>query len=269
MDFGLRILIGAVAAAVVAIIARRAGSLSVSGAVAAALIGTAAVAAGWSWGALLILYFLSSSLLSRLGRARKLEHTAGMVEKAGARDATQVMANGLVFAVLSIASVLTDDAVGFVAAGAAASLAASAADTWATEIGTWAGHTPRSILTGRKLAVGQSGGVTAAGLFASVAGASFVAAAAVSLGWPSRLVPAIVAGGLMGSLADSFVGALLQRRSWCDACAQVTEMEVHVCGVSTRRTGGLAIVDNDAVNLLATLIGATIAMLFLTPGIRD
>src|SRR3954466_3649333 len=139
MELALRVLIGAVAALAIAFAARRAHSLSTSGAIAAAIVGTAAVAAGWSWGVLLIAYFVSSSLLSRLGRRRKLIQTAGMIEKGGPRDAFQVLSNGLAFTVLALVWTFHHDTVSAIKCAAAASLAASAADTWATEIGTWVG----------------------------------------------------------------------------------------------------------------------------------
>jgi uncharacterized protein (TIGR00297 family) len=265
MELSLRILVGALSAVAIAIAARRAGSLSSSGTVAAVLTGTAAAAAGWNWAALLIAYFVSSSLLSRLGRARKREHTAGMIEKAGARDAMQVASNGLPFAILAVTWTARPDSPAAVMVGAAASLAASASDTWATEIGTWVGQTPRSILTFRKLPIGQSGGITAAGIAASIAGAAFVAAVAGLAGWERRLLPGILIGGIFGALADSIAGALLQQRRWCDACSSTTEMRIHDCGAATRSIGGLRLVDNDAVNLIATTAGALLGML-MTPG---
>src|SRR5258705_4914502 len=90
----VRAAIGLLATVAIALAARRARSLSRSGALAAVVVGTAAVAAGWGWGALLFLYFVLSTLLSRAGAAEKAARTAGIVEKGGARDATQVIANG-------------------------------------------------------------------------------------------------------------------------------------------------------------------------------
>jgi len=237
----------------------RAGSLSASGAVAAALIGTAAAAAGGQWVMLLLAYFVSSSMLSRLGRRRKLERTAGMIAKAGPRDAAQVLSNGVVFGLAATACVFEPPPEHWLIIGTGA-LAASAADTWATEIGTLLGGAPRSILTGRKLPVGASGGVTAAGLLASVAGAAFVTFFA-SLN--SRYFIWIVIAGVLGALADSVAGAILQKRLWCDACGTMTEMDIHSCGARTRRIGGLAFMENDAVNLLATIVGAAAAFLLV------
>jgi uncharacterized protein (TIGR00297 family) len=250
-----------VAASAVALVALRARSLSPSGALAAAAAGTAAVAAGWDWALLLIAYFVSSTLLSRVGRLRKAQRTAGMIEKAGARDAWQVLANGLPFlAAAVVAATGTGPVMLWMAIGAGC-LAASAADTWATEVGTLAGGSPRSILTGRTLTVGQSGGITAIGLLASLAGAGFIAFVVGAISWPSALLLPTVAGGVTGSIVDSLLGATIQQRRWCDACDQATEMSIHTCGQATRRIGGAPMVGNDAVNLLAVTLGAGVAAL--------
>jgi uncharacterized protein (TIGR00297 family) len=261
MELGLRVLIGSVLAAVIALVAFRARSLSPSGAIAAAVVGTVAVAAGWDWAVILIAYFVSSTLLSRMGRRRKLDHTAGMIEKPGARDAWQVLSNGLPFTLAAGAAIGSGRPEMLMAAGAG-SLAASAADTWATEIGTFVGQTPRSILTGRRVAVGESGGVTLFGSLATVAGAAFIAVAVCLLGWPALLWPVTIAG-IVGSVIDSVAGATMQRRSWCDACDTATEMRIHTCGARTRHLGGIPFVENDAVNLMATIAGAVTAALLL------
>jgi uncharacterized protein (TIGR00297 family) len=261
MDFSLRLFYGMIGGAAVGFVSHRARSLTAGGSIAAALIGMAAVAAGWSWALLLILYFVSSTLLSRLGRQKKHERTTGVLEKPGPRDAQQVMANGFVFfyaawsAAFGIGSPHVWMAIG------AGSLAASAADTWATEIGTLVGHPPRSILNGRPLRVGQSGGVSVAGSLASIAGAAFVAAVVAIAGWPGSLVLPVVLGGLAGSVADSFMGATVQQHRWCDACEQGTEMFIHRCGAVTRHVGGLTFIENDAVNLAATAVGAAVGAL--------
>ena len=142
---------------------------------------------------------------------------------------------------------------------AAGGLAASAADTWATEIGTMVGQTPRSILDGRRLMVGQSGGVTLAGTVGAVAGSSFVAAVVAGAEWPRGLWLPVAAGGIAGALADSVIGATVQQRRWCDACEKPTEMQIHRCGAASRQVGGARFIENDGVNLMATAVGAGIA----------
>lgn len=260
MTLVARIGVGFVTALAVAFAARRAGSLSASGARAATFIGTAAVAAGWDWAALLILYFVSATFLSRAGRRGKLGLTASVIAKAGPRDAVQVMSNGLPFALAALATA-GDVGPGIAMAAAGGSLAASAADTWGTEIGTLVGHTPRSILTWRALRVGESGGITAAGSLASIAGAVFIGATALAIGWPRGLFVPFVIAGIAGSVADSIAGATLQRRSWCGACEMPTEMRLHTCGTATRHVGGVSFIENDAVNFGATVLGAIVAVL--------
>jgi uncharacterized protein (TIGR00297 family) len=262
--FAIRAMIGAVLAGAVAGSGVRWRSLTRSGGAAAAIIGTVAVAAGWNWAAVLLAYFVVSSLLSRLGADRKASRLAGVVDKTGARDATQVMANGFPFLMFALIAMFDSARPELWMTCAAGSLAASAADTWATEIGTWAGQAPRSILSWRRLAVGESGGVTVAGWTAAVVGAAFVAIVAALAGLPVTVIPVIVLGGIGGAAADSIAGASIQRRSWCDACGRATEMRVHDCGAPTRHTRGLAWLENDGVNLIATVTGGLLTWFAVT-----
>ncbi len=257
----LRLLVGLVAAAAVAAMARRFRSLSTGGAVAATCIGGAAVSAGWGWGAILILYFVASTLLSRVGRAQKEARTSAIVAKGGERDAVQVLANGALFAGAALA-MAWHPSPSWLALGAG-SLAASTADTWATEIGTLVGGEPRSILSGKSVAAGTSGGVSAAGLLASVAGAAFIAFCALAFGWPNSVVRLVFVGGLVGALADSVLGATLQARRWCEPCSMETERMVHRCGATTGRRRGLAWLDNDVVNFLSNAAGGLLAALLI------
>ncbi len=75
----------------------RAGLLTNGGALTAALIGSAAALAGLDWMVLLLSFFCSSVLLGRVGRAEKQRRSAAVIEKAGPRDASQVLANGALF----------------------------------------------------------------------------------------------------------------------------------------------------------------------------
>jgi len=95
-----------VLAVVIAIAARRARSLTTSGAVAAAIVGAVAIGAGWSWGLLLISFFASSSALSRLGSRRKAELVGSVSQKGGERDAMQVLSNGGLFAASALGYLL-------------------------------------------------------------------------------------------------------------------------------------------------------------------
>jgi uncharacterized membrane protein len=69
-------------------------------------------------------------------------------------------------------------------------------------------------------------------------------------------VIAAFAGGVIGCLADSSLGATVQARRWCGVCEMATERRVHSCGTATSVAGGLSWLDNDAVNFAATICGA-------------
>ena len=255
-----RAAVGALVALVVVLAARRTRSLAPSGALAALLLGTAACAAGWEWAALLILFFVAGTTLSRIGGAAKRARTASVVEKGDERDAAQVLANGGAFGAAAIASLVAPGEP-MLAFGAGA-LAAAAADTFATEIGTLVGGTPRSLLTRRPVTLGMSGGVTWAGSGASLVGAALIALAARALGWSAPAAWASLAGGVAGSLVDSLLGAALQARRRCPHCDLPTERVIHDCATPTRPDGGVAWIGNDAVNLASTVSGGLLAALF-------
>jgi len=260
-----RVLAGLLVAGTVALAARRAHALSFGGAAAAVVVGSFAVGAGWAWGALLIAYFAASIALSRVRGAEKAQRTGDVVAKGGARDAIQVVANGGLFAAAATAAAALapeSAAAGTWTAAALGALAASAADTWATEIGSLASRPPRSILTWRPVPAGTSGGVNLIGMVAMVAGAAFVAYGARLLSIDSPIL-AVVLGGFVGAIADSVVGATLQDRRWCDTCQKSTERLIHACGTPTRHAGGITLVDNDLVNLIATFAGAAVAALLV------
>lgn len=255
----VRAFAGLLLAALVSFVARKARSLTTGGAIAATAIGTVAVAAGWNWGALLIIYFASSTVLSRSGRPLKEQRTASIVAKGGERDAVQVLANGAIFAGAAIAMVLHPDA-RWMALGAG-SLAAAAADTWATEIGTLYGGEPRSILNWRPVGAGTSGGITPIGTLAAVSGAMFVAILAKLLGSTPAVAQHVALGGVAGALLDSLLGATAQARRWCGVCGRETERTTHDCGTTTQPRRGLAWLDNDLVNFLSNTAGGLLAAL--------
>ena len=246
--------IGAVAAACIAFLAYRARSLDAGGALAAFAIGTATFGALGLPGATVVLaFFVTSVALSRIGRTRKRSVLID-VGKTGARDATQVLANGGVAALCALAALYLAPRYALAFAGA---FAAATADTWGTEIGTLVAHPPRSILTLRPIPTGLSGGVTWAGSLAELAGACAIAGVALTL--DRRAFFAVAAAGLAGAFADSVLGASVQTLRWCPNCKRATEREPHGCGANTSPLRGFDWVGNDAINFAATLVGAAVA----------
>lgn len=239
------------------------GVLSTGGALAAAAVGGLTFGmAGLPLSVLLVAFFASSSLLTRIGGDRKLE-LARKAEKGGRRDAGQVLANGGLVAVAALLMGLSGDP-RWTAVGAAA-LAVSTADTWATELGVLATRSPRLITTWRPVEPGTSGGISLAGSAAALAGALFIG----GLTWAMTLRPLWAAtaalAGLVGAFLDSLLGATLQAHYRCPNCGQATEQNPHrECGVETVHLAGWRWLNNDAVNFLAALTGSLAAAVLVS-----
>ncbi|MCC7023613.1 MAG: DUF92 domain-containing protein [Thermomicrobiales bacterium] len=258
-----KLAIGLAAAASIALAAGSAKALAPSGAAAATLVGGAVFAGtGLRGGAALVAFFVSSSLLGRLPRREGVQAQ----RRGSERDAVQVLANGGIPAALALAASAAPSATCRVLlSGFGGAVAAATADTWATEIGSRYGGQARSIATLRPVPPGTSGGITLAGLGASVAGAALIATVTRCRGGKTRVAgsPAlpIVVGGLCGSLCDSLLGATIQEVRFCDACCAETEALTHACGAPTRHLRGAAWCGNDLVNLIASGAGAAAAII--------
>lgn len=243
-------ILGGLLGAAVATLAYWRKALTRDAAVAAAVVGWLTFARGGPSGtAALLAFFVSSTLLSRVGEHRK--RVLPLAQAKGARrDAWQVLANG------GVATFCFGVSQPRAAIGA---LAAAGADTWATELGMLAHRTPRLITTLRSVEAGASGGVTPEGLLASAGGALCVGLAAAAAQQDASLVRSAVLAGVAGALFDSFLGATVQAVYRCPQCDVVTEAEVHpTCGAPTIPQRGLRWMTNDTVNLLGTVVGAAV-----------
>jgi len=149
--------------------------------------------------------------------------SSSLLSKAKTRNERQVLANGGVAALAALAGSW---------AAFAGALAAATADTWATEIGRYSRKPPRLITTGKPVAAGTDGGMTLVGTVGGIAGAAFMAALAFL--FEPRVAVAVAVAGVFGMLLDSLLGATVQ--------------------------GAVRWLDNDAVNLAATLAGAVVAV---------
>jgi uncharacterized protein (TIGR00297 family) len=261
IDLIPRTLVGAAVVGVAASRAYRAGQLRLGAAYAAFFVGTAAVMGGVMWALSLAAFFYTSVTFSRWKAGEKRQRSLAVLPEERARNHWQVLANGGVFAACAVLWGTTGSwEAGLFGFGA---LATATADTWATEIGMALNATPRSLLTFEHVEPGTSGGISAFGLGAAVAGAFLIALlAVVSFTTPFDVprLEAVLLGGLAGAMADSLLGATIQSKRWCDSCGKWTERRVHTCGFRSRHAKGFRWMDNDVVNVLATAIGGAVAV---------
>ncbi len=254
---------GSVLGMVIGILSYRFSFLSLSGSIATFILGTVIYGlGGWEWTIPILMFFVSSSLLSKMGRSTKSLFDA-VVDKTDKRDAGQVAANGGIAGLIVIFW-------NYFPAGeewyllSVASVAAVTADTWGTEIGTLAKGNPRSIVTLRPVATGTSGGVSAAGIFGGAAGALLIAVTASIAGeqtFSTGTMVSIVLSGIAGSLADSLAGGSIQAL-YRSPDGILTEKSA-VKGVPTTLVRGYRFITNDAVNWLCAAAGAGTMYLLL------
>lgn len=248
-----QLLLGFLLAAGVAAAAWRMRALTGSGALAACVVGTVVFGVGgWIWAVPLLLFFGTSSALSRWRRAAKKRLG---YEKTGRRDGWQVGANGGVATLCALLPLMLPQVTTahayllFLAA-----LAAANADTWGTEIGSALHGQPYDLRTGRRTEPGTSGAVSLGGTLAALAGAALIGLCAPH--WPARVV--VTLAGLAGSLGDSVLGAFAQAQ-WRDPVTPGDWTERPQTGPTAR---GWRWMGNDMVNLGCTLLAVGAAEVY-------
>lgn len=259
-----QLLTGFLAAALIAIVSRRAALLTRDGAIAQFFLGWAIFGlGGWKWATPILVFFISSSMLSRVALKRKaaVEHR---YQKVGCRDSGQVMANGGIAGALVIADFVFPSAFWYLAA--LGSLAAANADTWGSEIGILSRNAPLLVTSLKKTLPGTSGGITVLGSAAGLAGGLLVALSGLFWIDPSGRESAlwiVPLAAILGSLVDSLSGASLQAQYRCRICGTITERSIH-CGTVAEHSRGARFITNDTVNLLCTAAGAAAAAFLST-----
>lgn len=185
-------------------------------------------------------------------RAEKKLHA-----KHGRRDSVQIFCNVGTSAAMAALYALTQREEFLCASGAA--LAASLADSMASELGIISKTPPRDICTLKRVQPGISGGVSALGLAMSALGAVIIAAVCLGQGRGLAFCAVIAVSGFLAALVDSALGSAVQAKYRCPRCGALTEKKTH-CGEAGTLEKGLRIVDNDMVNFLNNLSGAVLAL---------
>jgi uncharacterized protein (TIGR00297 family) len=200
---------------------------AVAGAVSCFLLyvggGTAAVLA-------LITVFALTWLATRLGYARKQK--LGIAEKREGRDASQVAANLGVAAICAAVCGFeaSSQSQAFWLLALCAALSEAAADTVSSEVGQAFGGEAYLITSWKRVPAGTNGAISMTGTLAGIAAASIVSLVCFLGGLlTTRWLAVSVGAAVLGTIADSLLGASLERR---------------------RR------LNNDSVNFLSTLVAA-------------
>ncbi|MDB5253341.1 MAG: hypothetical protein JWP27_2510 [Flaviaesturariibacter sp.] len=206
----------------------RTARLTPAAAVTGALIGLATwLGAGATGFAMLTAFFVLGTAATKWKGDRKYG-----AERGERRTTGQVLANGGAAGVLGLCAFWLPAHREPLVLCMAASLASATADTLSSELGTLYGRRFYNILTWRRDRCGLDGVVSLEGILIGIAGSAILAlihAAGSGLGWPFAV---IVAAGTAGNLADSVLGAALERKH---------------------------LLSNNAVNALNTAIAAALA----------
>ena len=240
-------------------------ALSISGAVAAAVVGGIIFGfGGIAFAVPLLFFFLSSSLLSKTENINK-RNSQKISARPGPRTAAQVFANGGPALIFVIAYAVNNNPIWFI--GYLSALCESSADTWATEIGTLSKTPPYSLITWRPKEAGESGAITFLGTLAALTGSlttmGIAYLAAIFFGviphYDFPVWASVVFAGFIGALIDSLLGGTLQARFNCQVCQKTVEDRVH-CGKPSAKTRGLDFIDNDMVNFISSLLAAILGL---------
>lgn len=239
---------------------------------------------GLELGTTLILFFLSSSKLTKWRSELKAKLEAGHAV-GGQRGAAQVLANSLPGAALAAALAWVHAGGGSCAtarileAAFVGFYACCAADTWSSEVGIAATAPPRLVTTGRLVPPGTNGGVSLLGTAAAAAAGIFVggshtaaaflshaarsshaaAASCPTADW--RLVPLALAAGLGGSLLDSLLGATLQWSGFDERSKKAVSglPSGAAAAAAVKHTCGRDVLSNTGVNVVASLMTSSLA----------
>jgi uncharacterized protein (TIGR00297 family) len=238
------------------------------GALAAAVIGFIILYFGAaSWFVVLILFFLIASLFTKYKYKQK--QAMGVAEENnGARGLRSVLANGGPLAAIAILYYISHNHPIFMLCFVG-SISFALSDTVATEVGLLSKVKPRSLLTGKQIDKGQSGGVTIQGEIAALLGSLLIGTICgllisdnIALRIPIILSAAIV-GGMISTNADSIFGATIQAKYRCINCKKYIEKKSIHCNFPLIKERGISIINNNTVNIISAIIGAIISANFI------
>ncbi|CAM3806491.1 DUF92 domain-containing protein [Mucilaginibacter galii] len=207
--------------------------LTAWGAIAGGLCALLAFAgAGFTGIGMMTAFFVAGTAATSWRRADKKKLETTEADHAG-RNAGQVLANSGVAAIAGALALLFPAYINWWSLAIAACFSSATADTLASELGTLYGQRFYNIITWKPDQRGLDGVVSLEGTFLGVLGSVLIALMYYAGFGGAWYIMIIVVAGTAGNLADSILGAVLERKGF---------------------------LKNDAVNFLNTLIAALIAI---------
>jgi uncharacterized membrane protein len=278
-------------------------SLNKSGCAAAVIVGFIALSASYRFGVILILFYYSSSTLTKYKSQEKVkieeDHAVG-----GNRNYLQVFANSILATMVALVYYWVcgeDENVNFSSSLSSSSdvhiellfvsniskelfgslcwsmyvahYATANGDTWASELGVLSKSKPRLVtsLFFAEVPPGTNGGMSLLGTSASVMGGGFIGLVFWSMSFfDYSQFPMVIAGfcyGFIGSLIDSILGATIQASYYNIEKKYITKSRYRASGevdTNVMLVSGIDFVSNEFVNFLSILITMLIS-LWLTP----
>lgn len=264
----MEIFIGIISSTIIALVAYNKKSLNISGTIAAIILGSSIFFLGGIIPFIIMLvFFISSSIISKVGKSKK-KNLDRIHEKGDARDFIQVIANGGIALICLVLFRINMDSKFLIAS--AVSFAASTSDTWASEIGVLSKGKTISIITGKRIEQGVSGGISLLGTFSAVLGAILIGLLysilhIFTFEYNKNILGVfllIVILGFLGSIIDSILGEKFQGHYINEVDGSVTEKKYN----GNRKNyliSGYRFINNDVVNILSNLIVTAISLVIL------
>ncbi len=199
----------------------------------------------------LLLFYLTSMVI---------EHGHKKPLKEKQRNLTQVEEDGLAVLLFAIMYAYTQSEVALIAIFVA--IAGATADTWSSGIGYYSKQKVRSILSGKPLPKGESGGVTQLGTLGAFLGALLIAT--FSLLAPGENIVVrfllVLGFGFFTSIIDSIFGVFLQAKYYDEAKGVVLEKRPkNMKGI--KKISGYQFLTNGMVNFVTVMLSCILCCL--------
>ena len=213
-----------------------------------------AIFGGYPLAVLALTLFTVAAVVTKI--TSKLYAKKAHVESKNTRGVIQILANGLLTAVLAAVWFFTIAKWALLLAFVV--LIEEFADSMSSDVGRLASKPPVDILRFKRVPAGTSGGVSLLGTSASLI-ATYLAGLFVLLFFKDPILYVVISGiAFFGTLIDSVLGSLVQGLFECPICGAITEKRTH-CDSPTKLIKGFAAINNSLVNFLSGALTAAVA----------